>query len=55
MRGELGDGDVHAVEGRVDGTWWVARAEKGAAETWFCGGGDDCGLDGFGGLGHLGP
>lgn len=53
-RRELGDRDVHIVEGRMDGTW-AARAEKGATKTWLpwmVGVGGCCRL---GELGHLGP
>lgn len=54
-RRELGDRDVHVVEGRVDGTW-AAGAEKRATETWLprMVGAVDGGC-GLGGLGHLGP
>lgn len=53
-RRELGDRNVHMVEGRMDGTW-AARAEKGATETWLPWMVGIGGCGGLGGLGHLGP
>ena len=48
---EVGDGSVHLVQRRVDGTW-TAWAEEGAAETWVAGSG---GENGSGGVGHGSP